>query len=67
MLADVSGKLIISASDVRGEIVFYLRHRASINRDGNKRARTNVDKADYIGRALELERIADELEAAKIV
>ena len=67
MLADVSGRLLMSAKDVRGEIVFYLRHRADKHIDTAKRVKTVGKKLDAAARAAELQIIADQLEAAEIV
>jgi hypothetical protein len=52
---------------VRGEIVFYLRHRAGIHTAEAKHLKLKGDKMDQYARAQELNLIAQQLEDVKIV
>ncbi len=65
-LATNNGHLIISGSDVRGEIVSYLRHQANIYSVAALKAKTVKAKKEFLGAMTALRDAADALEAARI-
>lgn len=74
MITDVTGAftgstngLIISSADVRGEIVFYLRHKADILYADAKQIGPNKAKQAAYDAAAALLEAANEIEAAKIL
>ena len=59
--------LIINSADVRGEIVFYLRHMANQRLKECKSAKSVRDTRNHVSAAATLNNAADAIEAATIL